>query len=138
MRIEIELALFRNELDVADLPDAWNAGMEEHLGIRPQADGEGVLQDVHWSMGLQGYFATYTLGNIYSAAFYNKAEEDLGGLDDDFHNGDVSRLLGWLREKIHSQAYLYPATELAEKVVGHEVNPGPLLDHLREKYTGLT
>ncbi|CAN5375008.1 thermostable carboxypeptidase 1 [soil metagenome] len=138
LRIEIELALFRNELDVADLPDAWNAGMEEHLGIRPQADGEGVLQDVHWSMGLQGYFATYTLGNIYSAAFYNKAEEDLGGLDDDFHNGDVSRLLGWLREKIHSQAYLYPATELAEKVVGHQVNPGPLLDHLREKYTGLT
>jgi len=138
MRLEIELALFRDELDVADLPDAWNAGMEKHLGIRPQADGDGVLQDVHWSMGLHGYFATYTLGNIYSAAFYNKAAEELGSLDDDFHNGDVSRLLGWLREKIHSQAYLYPAVELAEKVVGYQVGPEPLLDYLREKYTSLT
>ncbi len=138
MRLEIELALFRNELDVADLPDAWDAGMEEHLGIRPRDDGDGVLQDVHWSMGLQGYFATYTLGNIYSAAFYNKAEEELGGLDDDFHNGDVSRLLGWLREKIHSQAYLYQASELAEKVVGQQVSPEPLLEYLKEKYTSLT
>ncbi|MDQ3784450.1 MAG: carboxypeptidase M32 [Actinomycetota bacterium] len=138
MRLEIELALFRNELDVADLPDAWNAGMEKHLGIRPQADGEGVLQDVHWSMGLHGYFATYTLGNIYSAAFYNKAAEELGGLDDGFHKGDVSRLLGWLREKIHSQAYLYPATELAEKVVGQPVSSDPLLGYLKEKYSSLT
>ncbi|MBA3349315.1 MAG: carboxypeptidase M32 [Actinobacteria bacterium] len=137
MRLQIELALFREELEVGDLPEAWNDGMEEHLGIRPQKDGDGILQDVHWSMGLHGYFATYTLGNIYSAAFYDKAEEELGGLDDDFHNGDFSRLLGWLREKIHSQAYLYPADELAEKVVGHGVSPDPLLRYLKEKYSSL-
>lgn len=137
LRFEIELALFRNELDVADLPDAWNAGMEKHLGIRPQDDGDGILQDVHWSMGLHGYFPTYTIGNIYSAAFFDKAAGELGGLDEDFHNGDTSRLLGWLREKIHSQAYLYPAAELAEKVVGRKVTSDPLLRYLREKYDPL-
>lgn len=135
MRLELELALFREELDVADLPDAWNAGMEKHLGVRPENDGEGVLQDVHWSVGLHGYFPTYTLGNIYSAAFFDKAEEELGNLDDEFRNGDVSRLLAWLRENIHSQAYLYSATDLGERVAGGEVSAGPLLRYLKGKYS---
>ncbi|HEX2294716.1 MAG TPA: carboxypeptidase M32, partial [Actinomycetota bacterium] len=74
LRFEIEVALFRDELAVADLPDAWDAGMEKHLGIRPESHADGVLQDMHWSIGALGYFPTYTLGTVYAAAFYEKAE----------------------------------------------------------------
>jgi carboxypeptidase Taq len=135
LRFELELALFREELDVGDLPAAWDTAMERHLGVRPDNDGNGVLQDMHWSIGIQGYFPTYTLGTIYSAAFFAKAREDLGDLDDEFRNGNTVRLLGWLREKIHSQAYRYPAKELAEKVLGAPVSVTPLLQYLRSKYS---
>ncbi|MEA2477740.1 MAG: carboxypeptidase Taq, partial [Actinomycetota bacterium] len=107
LRFELELALFRDELTVADLPDAWDAGMEKHLNLRPDSDANGVLQDMHWSLGFFGYFPTYTLGTLYAAAFFDKASADLGGLEEDLKNLDGSRLLGWLRENIHSQGYLY-------------------------------
>jgi carboxypeptidase Taq len=137
LRFELELAMFREELDVADLPNAWDAAMEKHLGIRPDNDGNGVLQDMHWSIGIQGYFPTYTLGTIYSAAFFAKATDQLGDLDEEIRAGDTARLLGWLRENIHSRAYRYPAKELAEKVLGGPVSAQPLLDHLRTKYSEL-
>jgi carboxypeptidase Taq len=137
LRFELELAMFREELEVGDLPNAWDAAMEKHLGVRPDNNGNGVLQDMHWSIGIQGYFPTYTLGTIYSAAFFAKAQEDLGNLDDEFHDGNTTRLLGWLREKIHSQAYRYPAKELAERVLGGPVSATPLLEHLRTKYSEL-
>jgi carboxypeptidase Taq len=135
LRFELELALFREELDVGDLPNAWDAAMEKHLGVRPDNDGNGVLQDMHWSIGIQGYFPTYTLGTIYSAAFFAKAQEDLGELDAEFRDGNTVRLLGWLRENIHSQGYRYPAKELAERVLGAPVSAKPLLEYLRTKYS---
>ncbi|MDP9225437.1 MAG: carboxypeptidase M32 [Actinomycetota bacterium] len=137
LRFELELAIFREELDVSDLPNAWDAAMEKHLGIRPDSDANGVLQDMHWSIGIQGYFPTYTLGTIYSAAFFAKASEELGDLDDELRVGDSSRLLDWLRDNIYSQGYRYPAAELAERVLGERVTVGPLLAHLRQKYSQL-
>jgi carboxypeptidase Taq len=137
LRLELELALFRDQLDVADLPEAWDAGMEKHIGVRPDSLGDGVLQDVHWSMGLHGYFPTYTLGTLYAAAFYEKAESELGSLDDDLRAGETGRLLEWLRTNIHSQAYLYPARELAERVLGRPLTTGPLLAYLEDKYRTL-
>jgi carboxypeptidase Taq len=137
LRFELELALFRDELDVSDLPNAWDAAMEKHLGVRPDSDANGVLQDMHWSIGIQGYFPTYTLGTIYSAAFFAKAREDLGDLDEEFRNGDTARLLGWLREHIHSNGYRYPAKDLAQKVLGEPVSATPLLAYLRSKYSEL-
>jgi carboxypeptidase Taq len=137
LRFEIELALFRDELDVGDLPNVWDAAMEKHLGVRPDSDANGVLQDMHWSIGIQGYFPTYTLGTIYSAAFYAKAREELGDLDDELRSGNSARLLGWLRENIHSQAYRYPSKELARRVLGEPVSARPLLDYLRGKYSEL-
>jgi carboxypeptidase Taq len=92
---------------------------------------------MHWSIGIQGYFPTYTLGTIYSAAFYAKAREQLGNLDDELRSGNTARLLGWLRENIHSQAYRYPAKELAMRVLGEPVSARPLLDYLRGKYSEL-
>jgi carboxypeptidase Taq len=134
LRFELELALFRDELNVADLPNAWDAGMEKNLGVRPTSQSDGVLQDMHWPGGMQGYFPTYTLGTLYAAAFYEKALEQLPGLEDEFSTGDTSRLLAWLRENIHSHGHRYPAKELAKKVLGEEMTPKPFLDYVKAKY----
>jgi len=135
LRFELELAMFRDELEVADLPDAWDAAMEKHLGIRPEDHAEGVLQDMHWSDAYFGYFPTYTLGTLYAAAFYDKMVADIGSVDVDLRTGDCSRVLGWLRENIHSQGYLYPAKELARRVLGEDLTARPFLEHLRSKYS---
>lgn len=137
LRFEIELALFRDELEVEDLPDAWDDAMERHLGIRPPDAADGVLQDMHWSIGAWGYFPTYTLGTLYAAAFFATAEEDLDGLDDDLTKGECGRLLQWLRDNIHSKGYLYPAKELGEQVLGGELTVEPFLKHLQAKYSQL-
>lgn len=134
LRFELELALFRDELDVADLPDAWDAGMEKHLGIRPANHAEGVLQDMHWSIAYLGYFPTYTLGTLYSAALFERAQADLPELDADFREGDCSRLLGWLRENVHHQGRKYTATDLARRILGEDLSPRPFLAHIRTRY----
>lgn len=135
LRFELELALFRDELEVADLPDAWDAAMEKHLGIRPENHSEGVLQDTHWSDGYFGYFPTYSLGTLYAAAFYEKLLADIGGVEDDLRRGDASRVLAWLRDKVHSQGYLYSAKQLARNILGEELSPQPFLDHIKTKYS---
>jgi carboxypeptidase Taq len=137
MRFELELALFRDELDVPDLPEAWNDKMEQHLGIRPEDDSEGVLQDMHWAGGMQGYFPTYSLGTIYSAALFDKAKKDLGGLEEDFRSGETARLLEWLRTNIHSKGHMLDAKDLATKVLGEQPTAKPLLDYLKGKYSDI-
>ncbi|MEA2451557.1 MAG: carboxypeptidase Taq [Actinomycetota bacterium] len=135
LRFELELALFRDELQVADLPDAWDAAMEKHLGIRPESHSDGVLQDMHWADGYFGYFPTYTLGTLYAAAFYDKMIADIGDVDDELRKGDSSRVLGWLRENVHQHAYLYPAKELAHNILGTDLTAQPFLDHIGSKYS---
>ncbi len=137
LRFELEVALFRDELEVADLPGAWNEKMSEHVGITPPNDSDGVLQDMHWSMGAIGYFPTYTLGTLYSAAFFDAALAELGDLSDELRHGDGSRLLAWLRENIHEEAYLQTAGELAEKVAGGPVGAEPFLRYVERKYEDL-
>ncbi|MDQ3985565.1 MAG: carboxypeptidase M32 [Actinomycetota bacterium] len=137
MRFELETAMFADELDVADLPQAWNETFEKHLGIRPKRMSDGVLQDMHWSMGALGYFPTYTLGTMYAGAFFQKAAEEIGDLNAAMRNGETRELLEWLREKIHRHAYRYEAKDLAQRVTGEPVSADPLLDYLREKYTSL-
>jgi carboxypeptidase Taq len=137
LRFELEYKIFRDELSVPDLPDAWDAAMEKHLGIRPDSQANGVLQDMHWTIGHLGYFPTYTIGNIYGAAFYDKALADLGDISEEMRSGDTTRLLEWLREHIHREAYRYDAKELAARVTGGPVTPKPLLDYLTEKYSDL-
>ena len=134
MRFELELALFRDELSVADLPGAWDEASQKKIGITSDTVADGVLQDMHWSMGALGYFPTYSLGTIYAAAFFDKARAELGDLSEEFRKGDTSRLLGWLRTNVHEHAYRYPAKELAEKITGAPVTVTPLLEYLRKKY----
>ena len=137
MRFELEVALFRNELEAADLPGAWDEASAEFIGIKSDTVADGVLQDMHWSIGALGYFPTYSLGTIYAAAFFDKAVEELGDLSDSFRKGDTSQLLQWLRTNVHEQAYRYDAKDLAEKVTGGPLSAQPLLDYLDRKYTAL-
>ena len=101
IRFELEQALLNGDLPVADAPAAWNEKYRQYLGIVPPSDADGVLQDVHWSAGLVGYFPTYTLGNLYAAQFFAAADTELGGLHVQFQRGDFQPLRGWLRDKIH-------------------------------------
>jgi carboxypeptidase Taq len=133
-RFELELALFRDELALEDAPEAWNAALERYVGVRPPDAAAGILQDMHWSIGAFGYFPTYTIGNLYAAALYARAEDVLGDLEDDLGSGDCSRLRGWLRSNVHARAYLVEPDELMTEVAGEVPGPGPLLAYLEGKY----
>lgn len=133
LRFELELALFRGELAIADLPEAWNAKSEEFLGIRPPDHGRGVMQDIHWSGGAFGYFPTYTLGNLYAAQFRNAAEKDLGNLEDLYRQGDFKPVLDWQRKHIHSQGMRFTSRELVRRVTGEYPDSQYLIDYLTAK-----
>lgn len=135
LRFELELEMFRDKLEVADLPGAWNDAMEKRVGVRPDSDANGVLQDVHWSIGALGYFPTYTMGTLYAASFFEVAQTDLIGLNDEIRRGDTSRLLEWLRERVHSRAFLQPAKELGETITGKPLSVEPFLRYLKKKYS---
>ena len=134
IRFELELALINDELPVADLPAAWHAKYREYLGIQSPTDSDGVLQDVHWSSGEFGYFPTYSLGNLYAAQFFEKAEKDLGNLHDMFRRGEFMPLREWLRTNIHSQGRTYSAAELGRRVTGVSLSHDALMRHLRGKF----
>jgi carboxypeptidase Taq len=134
IRFELEVALMRGDLAVADLPAAWNDAYRAALGVEVPSDSDGVLQDVHWSGGAFGYFPTYTLGNLYSAQLMEAAERDLGDLAGQFRRGDFLPLLGWMRMHIHSQGSLKPAEQIAQAATGKPLEPTNLLQYLRSKY----
>lgn len=141
VRFEIELALMRGSLEVGDLPAAFNQAMERHVGITPTDDRDGVLQDVHWAVGLIGYFPTYTLGSVYAAAFFAAAQHDLGGaeaLAAAVGAGDHAGLLGWLRRNVHARASLVPVREIVHDATGMPIegpiDTTPFLAHLRARY----
>jgi carboxypeptidase Taq len=137
LRFELELDIFRDKLDVGDLPGAWDDAMERRVGIRPDSDANGVLQDVHWSIGAFGYFPTYTLGTLYAAAFYDVAQSELEGLDEEIRQGTTLRLLRWLRKRVHSRAFLDPANEIGERIIGKPLTAEPFLSYLRKKYSDI-
>jgi carboxypeptidase Taq len=134
IRFELEQALISGDLTVDDLPETWNARYRDYLGITPPDDAKGCLQDIHWAAGLVGYFPTYTLGNLYSAQIYSKADADLGGLDPAFARGDFAGLLAWLREKIHRNGQRYRASDLIRRATGATLDHQPLVRALRSKY----
>ena len=134
MRFDLERAVVHGELRVADLPAAWNERFARDFGMRPERDSDGVLQDIHWSAGLWGYFPTYTLGNIAAAQLMAAADRDLGGLSADFARGCFTRLLGWLRERIHAAGRTLESDELVERATGRPVDETWLLDSLQARY----
>jgi carboxypeptidase Taq len=111
--------------------------MHELLGIEVPDDLTGVLQDVHWSEGIIGYFPTYAIGNVLAAQLWAALREDLPDLDDDLRNGDPSALVAWLKDKIHRHGCRLTPAELIEQAVGGPLDPGPMLEHLATKYRAL-
>ena len=134
IRFEMETAILADEIAINDLPEAWNAKYQQYLGITPPDDSVGVMQDVHWSHGLIGYFPTYSLGNLYSAQFFAQAREDLGDLDQQFAAGEFKPLLDWLRTNIHQHGQRYTASQLVERVTGKPLSSEALLTHLNDKF----
>ena len=135
LRFELEVMLTRGELEVEDLPDAWNMKMQKYIGLVPPTHKDGVMQDIHWSSGAIGYFPTYTLGNLYAAQFLKRAEQDLGDLNSSMAGGDFTPLLLWFREKIHSQGCRYLPRVLVQTVTGEDLNPMYLINYLERKYS---
>ncbi len=134
LRLELEIALMEKEIEVNMLPEAWNARMEEYLGITPPNDREGVLQDVHWSSGYIGYFSTYALGNLISVQLWDKMEDDLPGLVDDVRAGKFSALLSWLRDQVHRHGHKFEPQEVVERATGSRIDPDPYMRYLKAKY----
>jgi carboxypeptidase Taq len=134
LRFELEQALLSGDLRVADLPEAWDAASERYLGVVPENDAVGCLQDGHWASGLIGYFPTYTVGNLIAAQLYARAEAELGGLDKAFAQGAFSGLLGWLRERVYRHGSRYPAARLVEVATGAPLSTRPLVQALWRKY----
>lgn len=134
VRFELEQALISGDLSTDDLPSAWDDRYGDVIGIRPPSAADGVLQDVHWSAGLFGYFPTYTLGNLVSAQLFAAADAALGGIDAQVAAGDFKPLLGWLRTNIHEAGRNYSPDELIKKATGRELSATPLMESLRSRY----
>ena len=133
LRFELELALMEGELTVADLPAAWNARMQEYIGLTPPNDAEGVLQDVHWSAGLIGYFPTYTLGNLLSVQLLDAARQDarVAAATD---NADYAPLREWLRVKVHQYGRRRTPGQIVQDATGQALSADAYVKYLEGKY----
>lgn len=137
IRFELELAILRGDLSLEDAPEAWNAKYREYLGIESAEIKDGLMQDVHWSAGLIGYFPTYSLGNLYGAQFFQQAEKELGNLEEQFARGEFAPLLEWQRRNIHQQGSRYWPRDLVRQVTGEDLNPEHLIRYLNAKFGAL-
>jgi carboxypeptidase Taq len=133
LRFDLEQRLFSGELAVADLPEAWNARLEELVGITPPNDALGVLQDSHWSGGSFGSFPGYLLGSVLSIQIWNEARRALPDLEEQIERGEFGALHLWLRENIYALGRKLTPAETVERVVGGPIDPQPYLAYLREK-----
>ena len=134
LRFELELELLAGSVVPADLPEIWNARMKEYLGVDVPNDARGVLQDMHWSIGLIGYFPTYQLGNVISVQIWKKATAELGDLEERFSRGEFGDLREWLREHVYRHGGRYPPRDLIHRVTGSDLDPEPYLEYLRAKF----
>ncbi len=133
LRFELERAMVGETLALADLPEAWNARMQEYLGVQVPDDAHGVLQDVHWAGGDIGYFATYALGNLIGAQLWERARAELPGLDAALAAGDGAPLRDWLREHVHRFGRTLAPRELVAQATGGPIRVQPFVDYLNGK-----
>ncbi len=134
IRFEIEKKLIEGTLHVSEIPDLWNQLMHDYLGITPQTDSEGALQDIHWSMGAFGYFPTYTLGNLYAAHFFSAFEKEYPDWEKRVSKGELLFFREWLRERIHQHGRIFSAEQLVKQISGQKLSERPYLAYLTTKY----
>lgn len=135
LRLELEIGMVEGTVKVQDLPEIWNAKMDEYLGITPPNDAKGVLQDVHWSGGMLGYFSTYALGNLISAQLWEQINADIPDLEEQFRKGEFGALLTWLREKLHIHGKKYEPQEIVKMLTGSKINADAYVRYLQRKYS---
>ena len=134
---DLERALIRGSLDVADLEAAWNARFLADFGVAVPKASLGVLQDVHWSVGLFGYFPTYTLGNVYAGCLFKALQADLPEMEADLARGDTAAVTGWLKTRLRSFGALRDGADTIRHATGEAPDEGPLLAYLEEKFGAL-
>jgi len=134
LRLEIEIGLMEGTIKVADLPEIWNTRMQEYLGVTPPDDAQGVLQDVHWSAGMIGYFPTYALGNLASVQLWDKMLEEHPNVPDEIAQGKFDTILGWMREHVHQYGNKFEPQEIMLKATGSKITPEPYVKYLKTKY----
>ena len=138
LRFELEQRLIEGSLDPKDLPEAWNAGMADLLGVEVPDDTHGVLQDIHWSQGGIGYFPTYALGNVISLQFWASGRDAILDLDEQREAGELGELATWLRDNLYSLGRKFTPKETLERLTGSpSIDPQPYLAYLREKLASL-
>jgi carboxypeptidase Taq len=135
LRFELEIELLEGRLSVADAPEAWNAKMQEYLGLTPPDDAHGILQDIHWAIGIMGYFPTYSIGNLLAAQLWETATSENPEIPEQISRGEFAPLLGWLRENIHRHGRKYLPNDLIERAAGEPLQSAPFLRYLTQKYT---
>jgi carboxypeptidase Taq len=137
MRFDLERAMVSGALAVSDLEESWNARFAADFGVKVDTPANGMLQDVHWSVGLFGYFPTYTLGNVYAGCLHQALRRDIPDLDTHLSKGDPGPATAWLRDKLQRHGGLREPRETIAQAAGAEPSPGPLLAYLEEKFGAL-
>ena len=136
IRFELEKALVNGDVAIESLPQMWNAKYRDYLGVEPQRDAEGVLQDIHWTSGF-GYFPTYTLGNLYAAQIYSALRRAFPDFDTRLAGGDTSFILRWLQERMYVVGAIYTPPQLIERVTGEPPNPTYFARYLDTKFADI-
>ncbi|MBV1894854.1 MAG: carboxypeptidase M32 [Rhodobacteraceae bacterium] len=137
LRFDLERALMSGDLAVDDLETAWNDQFLADFGYKVDKPSNGCLQDVHWSVGLFGYFPTYALGNVYAGCLYEALQTAVPSLERDLATGDTKAATTWLRENLQTHGGLYAPREVIKLASGVEPGEGPLLDYLEAKFGGI-
>ena len=136
IRYELEKEIFNSTADYDNLDTMWNDKYEEYLGIRPEHDRDGILQDMHWGGALLGYFPTYALGSAFAAQFYHQMEQDMD-VEEALRSGAFEKISGWLKENIHQYGAFKDADELMMDVCGESFDPKYYIEYLKNKYAQL-
>ncbi len=134
LRFEIEKEMIEGTIDLKDLPEIWDVKMQQYFGIDVPKDSVGVLQDVHWSCGLIGYFPTYSFGNLYSAQFFDTMKKQMPDIKQMIAAGNLLPIREWLRTHIHAHGKLYTAAALVQKVTGEPLSSRYFKEYLENKY----
>ena len=125
--------MIEGQVEMEKLPEIWNQKYEEYLGVRPENDAEGILQDIHWSQGSIGYFPSYALGSAFGAQLYHQMKKEIP-VEELLRQGRINVLREWLREKIHQYGKLKSSRELLREVTGEDFTPKYYIQYLQEKY----
>jgi carboxypeptidase Taq len=134
IRLLLEEALLKGDVEVDDLPGAWGDLYEKYLGVRSATDADGVLQDVHWYGGMIGYFPTYALGNLYGALMLEALRGAIPGFDEGVKRGDFRPIYDWLRTNVHQHGMRYTGPELIRRIAGTELSAGPFIQYIKTKF----